>query len=200
MEPFIGQIMPFVGNFAIRGWAKCDGQLLPISQNTALFSIIGTTYGGDGRTTFALPDLRGRAPMHYGHGPGLSTRTLGERVGGEYNILNVAQLPAHNHTAAVNNINVDIKHFASSAEATLDAPTNGSVLASANEVTGRTSSPVRMYNEATPDIELGGIVSAAGSASVTVGLTGGNQPINNMQPSLGVNYLIALQGIFPSRS
>ena len=97
MEPFIGQIMLFAGNFAPRYWAFCEGQLLPIAQNAALFSILGTTYGGDGITTFALPDLRGRAPIHPGTGPGLTYRTLGERGGVESTYLSIANLPSHNH-------------------------------------------------------------------------------------------------------
>lgn len=200
MEPFIGQIMPFVGNFAIRGWAMCNGQLMSIAENTALFSIIGTTYGGDGRTTFALPDLRGRVPMHFGNGPGLTSRQLGQRLGTEYNILNILQLPSHNHSAAVSNINVGVELKVSSADATAQIPTAGASLAAANEVNGRNLDPVQMYNEATPDISLGGVTTATSGGTVTVGNTGGNQSVNNMQPSLGVNYLIALQGIFPSRS
>jgi len=97
IDPYIGEISIFAGNFAPRGWAFCDGQLLPISQNTALFSILGTTFGGDGRTTFALPDLRGRTPVHPGQGPGLSSYQLGERSGSESIILNIQNLPSHNH-------------------------------------------------------------------------------------------------------
>lgn len=97
MEPFIGMIIAFGGNFAPRGWAKCDGTLLSVSENQALFSILGTTYGGDGRTTFGLPDLRGRVPMHYGSGPGLTPRSLGEKDGSETVTLNVNNLPPHNH-------------------------------------------------------------------------------------------------------
>lgn len=102
-DPYIGQIIPFTGNFAPRGWALCDGQLLPISQNQALFSILGTTYGGDGRTTFALPDLRGRLPVHPGHGPGLSVRTLGQRAGSETVTLTANQLPSHSHDVSCTN-------------------------------------------------------------------------------------------------
>lgn len=97
MDPLIGQIILFAGNFAPRGWAFCNGQLLSIAQNTALFSLLGTTYGGDGRTTFALPDLRGRVPMHAGNGPGLSYRNLGETGGTETNTLTVNQMPSHSH-------------------------------------------------------------------------------------------------------
>ena len=98
-EPFIAEVRIFAGNFAPRGWSFCDGQLLPIAQNTALFSLIGTTYGGDGRTTTALPNLEGRAPMHPGRGPGLTARRLGARVGAETVTLTEAQIPQHNHTA-----------------------------------------------------------------------------------------------------
>lgn len=201
MDPFIAQIVMFAGNFAPRGWAFCDGQLLQISQHTALFSLIGTTYGGDGRTTFALPDLRGRVPIHPGNGNGLSDRRLGQILGTEYNILNVTQIPSHSHSAAVSNINVEVGLTASSAAATLAVPTPNASLAAGNQVVGRSSTPVQMYNESTPDINLNGIASTtAASGTVTVGNTGGNQAVNNMQPSLGVNYIIALQGIFPSRS
>ena len=99
-EPFLGQIQPFGFTFNPRGWANCDGQLLQISQYSALFALLGTTYGGDGRTTFALPDLRGRVAIHTGTGPGLSPRSMGQRSGTEYNYLTVNQLPAHNHTAS----------------------------------------------------------------------------------------------------
>ena len=98
MEPFLGQTILFAGNFAPRGWALCEGQLLPINQYQALFSILGTTYGGDGRTTFGLPDMRSRSPMHEGQGPGLSQRNLGVKTGTEYNVLNTTQIPAHTHT------------------------------------------------------------------------------------------------------
>ena len=187
----MASIMLFAGNFAPRGWAFCDGQLLPINQYSALFSLLGTTYGGDGRTTFALPDLRGRAPIHAGNGPGLSDRRLGSKTGTEYNVLNVTQIPSHSHAAS--NVNVEVK--VSSAAASLDTPVAGSSLAAGNQVEGRTSNPVRMYNSDAPDVTLSSSV-----APVTIGNTGGNQSVNNMQPSLAVNYIIALQGIFPSRS
>lgn len=167
MEPFIGQIMMFAGNFAPRGWAFCNGQLLSIAQNTALFSILGTTYGGDGKTTFALPDLRGRAPLHWGHGPGLSNRNLGESGGQEAVTLTVDQMPAHGH--ALN---------ASDAAANVRQPTNA-VLAQSES-----------YTQSRPDVTLN---------PAAIGNTGGNLPHPNMQPFLGISFIIALQGIFPSR-
>ena len=126
MEPFIGQIIMFAGNFAPRGWAFCDGQLLPISQNTALFSILGTTYGGDGRTTFALPDLRGRVPMHAGHGPGLSSRRIGEKGGQESVTLTIAEMPSHTHSAL--------------SSSTIDPTSTGAFVKGAVNATGTTPS------------------------------------------------------------
>jgi microcystin-dependent protein len=131
-EPFIGQIQPFGFNFAPRGWAFCNGQLLPIAQNTALFSLLGTTYGGDGRTTFGLPDLRGRAALHYGQGPGLSDRRLGQRSGTETNTLQVANLAAHTHKAqvssALGNTDVATGHYlAQTPEDNYHSTTDGSM-------------------------------------------------------------------------
>lgn len=169
MEPFIAQIMLFGGNFAPRGWAFCDGQLLAISSNSALFSILGTTYGGDGRSTFGLPDLRGRVPMHAGSGPGLSPRRIGERDGVETVTLVENQMPNHNHS--VNFVN---------AVADSDRP-SGELLARAD-----------VYSDATTPLgQLG---------TTTIAHAGGGQAHENMQPSLCINYIIALQGIFPSRS
>lgn len=169
MEPFIGQILLFGGNFAPRGWALCDGQLLPIAQNSALFSILGTTYGGDGINTFALPDLRGRAPVHMGHGPGLSNYRLGEKTGVESVTLTVAQIPSHSHTAGAN---------ANGNPPTSSDPRNGT-LAGAN-----------IYDSGAPETTL---QSGAG------GSTGGSQSHTNIQPVLTVNFIIALVGLFPSR-
>ncbi len=172
MEPFIGEIVMFGGNFAPRQWALCDGQLLAISQNTALFSILGTTYGGDGRTTFALPDLRGRVAMHPGNGPGLTPRSLGQKGGTEHNTLTIAQMPSHNHGVAVN---------VSTAAGEEGAP-NGQVIAS----------HASAFNEdATAGQTLGG---------VSQNNQGGNQQVNNVQPFTCVNYIIAMQGIYPSRN
>jgi microcystin-dependent protein len=171
-EPFVAEIMIFAGNFAPRGWAFCDGQLLPIAQNTALFSLIGTTYGGDGRTTTALPNLQGRTPMHPGRGPGLTDRRLGERGGSETITLNNNQLPNHNHSLLAANV-----------PASVNTPNNTTALArSANG---------NAYNQgstADSTLDTGALLPA-----------GGNQPHNNLQPYLTLNFVIALVGVYPSR-
>jgi microcystin-dependent protein len=172
-DPFIAQIKLFAGNFAPRGYAFCDGQMLSISQHTALFSLLGTTYGGDGRTTFALPDLRSRAPIHEGHGPGLSTRTLGQRGGTETETLSEPKLPSHNHTV----------------KATSDPATDrkgaGKVLA--NSGSERAYAPV----SATPAVNL---------STESLKAVGGGQTHDNMRPFIGINHIIALTGTFPSRA
>ena len=173
MEPLLGEIKLFAGNFAPRGWAFCEGQLLPISQNTALFSILGTTYGGDGRTTFALPDLRGRAPIHPGTGPGLSAYNLGETGGAETVALTAQQLPPHNHSLNANTQNGN----------TSDPP--GAALAD-------TKGTDRDYMKS-------GEVNTQMSAN-SIGVTGGGQPHENRQPYLAINFIIALEGIYPSRN
>ncbi len=172
-DPFLGEIALVPYNFAPRGWAFCDGQILSIAQNTALFSLLGTTYGGNGQTTFALPDLRGRVPMHCGGGPGpgLSTYNLGQTGGVENVTLLASQMPAHNHALNAN-----------SANGTSDSPVNA--------LPGKNASGVPQFSAA----------SNAAMAAGAIGLTGGNQPHENLQPYLGLNYVIALQGIFPSRN
>lgn len=176
MEPFIGQIMMFAGNFAPRGWALCNGQLLPIAQNTALFSILGTTYGGDGKTTFALPDLRGRFPMSSGNGPGLTPRPLGEKSGSESVTLTVANMPAHNHSLSGN-----------AEDGTSSSPEGG--LLSAVSASDASNIP-RIYGQSTRVVPL---------AASSVGATGGSQPVGTMPPFEVVNFMIALEGIYPSR-
>lgn len=173
-EPFIAEIRIFAGNFAPRGWAFCNGQLLPIAQNTALFSLIGTTYGGDGRSTTALPNLQGRAPMHQGTGPGLSQRRMGENGGVDTVTLSEAQMPNHNHT--LNGVNNPALVRLPSNEVTL-ARSGGTSAYQQNT----TSSLVDMAPEALPS-------------------TGGSQAHNNRQPLLGLNFIIALTGLYPSRS
>lgn len=174
-DPFIGEITLFAGNYAPRGWAFCQGQLLSIAQNTALFSILGTTYGGDGQTTFALPDLRGRAPIGPGQGPGLPPYYLGELGGEPTHTLIYPEMPAHSHAAQASGV---------AAGGTSASPGGGTWASS----TARDS----LYSNAAPDSPM-----AAGN--ITVGAAGNSQPHNNMPPYLGVNYIIALEGIYPSR-
>lgn len=172
-EPFVAEIRIFAGNFAPRGWAFCNGQLLPVAQNTALFSLIGTTYGGDGRSTTALPNLEGRAPMHPGRGPGLTARRLGERGGVEMVTLTEAQMPNHNHTV-----------IGREEDAQRNVPTD--------QFLGGTEAAQQVYRS-TPS----NLVPMAEQALPN---TGGSQPHNNMQPFLTMNYIIALVGLYPSRS
>lgn len=182
MNPFLAQILLFGGNFAPRGWAFCDGQLLAISQFQALFSLLGTNYGGDGRTSFGLPDLRGRVPVHSGNGsagPGLSSYPLGNRGGIETNTLTTQNLPSHNHAPRLR---------AESAAGTTGNPTNNLLAV----VTGASARP---YAPPVPADEVD--MSADGIRSNNVG---GNQAFENRQPYTAINYIIALQGVFPSRS
>jgi microcystin-dependent protein len=170
-EPFLGQIIIVGFNFAPRGWALCNGQILSIAQNTALFSLLGTTYGGNGQTTFALPNLQGRVALHAGQGAGLSERDLGE-VGGEESVtLNQSQMPVHTHTLG-----------ASGAAATTDSPANA-VLARSVRATVYGPTPV-----------------TSTLAPQSIAPAGGSQPHDNMPPYLVLNYCIALEGIFPSRN
>ncbi len=184
MNPFIGQILIFAGNFAPRGWAYCDGQLLGIAQHTALFSIIGTTYGGDGRTTFALPDLRGRIPLHNGNstGPGLSSYRLGERGGTQTVVLNFLQIPSHHHSlVGTAKIQVGVEGKGVALE---DNPFNhflGSI------------------TDAYRDTGSGATMNANAIGGTTLP-TGGTQAHDNMQPYLVLHYIIAMVGRFPSRN
>jgi len=171
-EPFIAEIRIFAGNFAPRGWAFCNGQLLPISQNTALFSLIGTTYGGDGRSTTALPNLQGRAPMHPGRGPGLTSRRLGQLGGDQTVTLSEAQMPSHNHRLR-----------ASEEDGAQVSPDMNALPGAGND----------MYR-APAGANLGAM------ASETLPNTGGSQAHNNMQPYLAMYFIIALVGLYPSRS
>ncbi|MBN1668458.1 MAG: phage tail protein [Anaerolineales bacterium] len=170
-EPFVAEIKIFAGNFAPRGYAFCDGQLLPISQNTALFSLIGTTYGGDGITTCALPNLQGRAPMHPGRGPGLTDRRLGQVGGVETVPLSEAQIPNHTHNLMAV---PDPAEQPAPVDHALSRPVGGSA-----------------YTTSANLVPL---------ASAAVASTGGSQAHQNMQPYLVVSFIIALQGIYPSRS
>lgn len=170
-EAFIGEIRFFGGNFAPRGWAFCNGQMLAINQYQALFSLLGTTYGGDGRTTFALPDARGRAMIHAGQGPGLSPRRLGENAGTETNTLTANQMPAHSHAQRATTADAD----ATSPQGTLMGGT------------GRD----RIYSGGRADTTMSGDA---------IGSSGGGQAVNNMPPYVTTNCIIALEGYYPSRS
>jgi microcystin-dependent protein len=170
-QPYVGEIAIFAGNFAPAGWVFCDGSLLPISEYDTLFNLIGTTYGGDGQETFAVPDLRGRAPMHSGNGPGLSSRQLGEQGGAQEVTLTTQQIPSHNHGVAASN------QPGTTASPTGAVPADG----------GNGSA------QYTPD--TGSLVK---QPAQTLSAFGGSQPHTNMQPFLVVNYIISLYGVFPS--
>ena len=189
MDPFIGQIQPFGFNFAPRGWAKCDGQLIAISSNSALFSLLGTTFGGDGRTTFGLPDLRGRSIVHIGHGPGLSTITWGERGGVEQLYVTQANMPAHAHslTNGVADVTVYTKEDTGDSVNETD---NGANCLSTGGATPQ------IYQEDPTGADKLGAVQISG----TTNLAGASIPLQSRNPFLGINVCIALQGIFPSRS
>ena len=199
MEPLIGQIILFGGNFDPRTWAYCDGQLLSISSNTALFSILGTTYGGDGRTTFALPDLRGRTAIGARRGPGLSNRPLGQRSGDEQAGLSIITLPSHNHSPVVNsgseiNRNLSNAPGIRSTPAEDDVPSVGATAPAIGA-----GDPVKAYGPLTvADAVISQTIDP--TSGLTLQDTGQDQTHNNMQPFETVNYIIALQGIYPSRS
>jgi microcystin-dependent protein len=169
-DPFVAEIRIFPFNFPPKGWAFCNGQLMPISQNTALFSLLGTTYGGDGKSTFALPDMQGNAPMHPGQGPGLSLHDLGEIGGSETVTLLESEIPAHSHGMRASLDNADLA---------IPTPARSLAKASAN-----------MYSNVVPNISL---------APEALPPAGGDQPHNNLQPYLTYNFNIALQGVFPAR-
>jgi microcystin-dependent protein len=170
-DPFVAEIRIFPFNFAPKGWAWCDGQLMPLSQNTALFSLLGTTYGGNGKSNFALPDLQGRAPMHPGQGPGLSLHDLGETGGSETVSLLESEIPAHSHNLMASNQPAEDR-------------------APANEILGR-SVGASLYQTTTSVIQ-----AMSGQALAPAG---GDQPHNNMMPYLTFYFCIALQGVFPPR-
>jgi len=170
-DPFVAEIRIFPFNFAPRGWAFCDGQLMPISQNTALFSLLGTTYGGDGKSTFALPDLKGRSPLQAGRGPGLSERWLGESGGAAEVTLTADQVPGHAHG------------LQASTSATSGSPAGGSL---ANVANG--AAAYRMPGAATKLM-----------AADSVATAGGGAPHNNRQPYLALHFCIAMQGVYPPR-
>ena len=187
-EPFIGEICIVPYNFAPNNYAFTNGQLLAISQNTALFSLLGTTYGGNGQTTFGLPDTRGRVIVGAGQGPGLSNYALGQMGGSENVTLTQAQMPAHNHTATTS---VVVKARGVSGEGNADGP-GGNAWAA--------KSRAGQYSSAAPDVDMAAGAIQVGSASTTVGVSGGSQPFSIVQPYVVLNPIIALTGIFPSRN
>ncbi len=174
-NPFLAEIRIFTGNFAPKGWALCDGQLMPISQNTALFSLLGTTYGGDGKSNFAIPNLQGCAPMQAGQGPGLSLRDLGETGGEQAVTLLQTEMPAHSHTAQ-----------AALTGGGVTSPTNN---AWASGLKGH--APAFVASNPQTNVQMNPFGTS---------ITGGNLPHNNLPPFLGLTFIIALQGVFPPRS
>ena len=174
MDPFLAEIRIFPFNFAPKGWAFCDGQILPLSQNTALFSLLGTTYGGDGKSNFALPNMQGNAPMHPGQGPGLSLHDLGETGGSDTVTLLESEIPAHSHTVGAQT--TPLSAVAVATGATLSRPASGNLYF-------------------TP-----GVPTVVTMSDNTIAPAGGDQPHNNMQPYLTLNFCIALQGVFPPRT
>lgn len=179
-EPFVGEIRIFAGNFAPRGWAFCNGQIMPISQNTALFSILGTVYGGDGKTNFALPDLQGRAPMHQGAGSGLTPRQIGHGVGEATVMLTQSQMPTHSHLPQAVSAN------------------GGSGQAAAGAAWAQGWNPGR-GGQQVPTATCADAPSVP-MAAQALAPAGSGQPHNNMQPYLGLSFIIALQGAYPVRS
>ena len=183
MEPYLAEIRMFGGNFAPHRWALCQGQLLPIAQNQALYSLLGTSFGGDGRTTFALPDLRGRVPIGMGQAPGLTNRSLGEKVGNYIYNLNAGQLPPHSHTAenaTFYPLGIDEKDNSAS-----PANTHPSKTTNAGNQLYRVAPNTTM---ATQTVQFAALPSGEG------------QSINNYQPNIGIQFIICISGLFPSRS
>ncbi|MFC5695329.1 phage tail protein [Pseudomonas sp. GCM10022186] len=201
-DPFLGEIRMVGFNFAPRGWAFCQGTLMSIAQNSALFALLGTTYGGNGQTTFALPDLQGRSPVGQGQGPGLTPITIGEVSGMESVSILSTQMPAHTHTAVPTSNSIT-----ASGQAAIPAATTGTTQANPGPTTvlgpiaasGRAGT---LYATGAPDTTLAPFnVSVMGDMpGITIGISGGSQPLPLRNPYLGVNFVIALEGIFPSRS
>jgi len=194
MEAFLGTVLPWAPTYAPRGWAFCQGQILPIAQNSALFALLGTTYGGNGQTTFALPDLRGRIPLGAGQGPGTSNYTLGEMAGNETVTLTQAEMPQHIHPIQVTPSTLHV----SSANADTAVAANGATIGTAGVGAGRDFTQTLGFNSLAPDVTLN--AASVTTPTVTEGVAGGSQPHNNLQPFLSLNFIICLEGIFPSRN
>jgi len=192
-EPFVGEVCLFAFNFCPQGYMAANGQLLSINEYQVLYELLGTTYGGDCKTTFALPDLRGRTPVDVGQGVGLSTIDLGQEGGAEQVTLNVSQLPSHSHSATTA-VKVTATLMGTNSVADESAP-GGNVLATTQNANDD------VYSIASADVAMGkSSIKTAATASTKVGSTGGNQPIDIRSPFLGMTYCIAFQGIFPSRN
>ncbi len=189
-QPFIGQIALFPYDFAPHGWAFCQGQILPISQNTALFALLGTNFGGNGTTTFALPDLRGRVPIGAGQGPGLNNYTLAEQAGSETKTLLLSEMPSHTHVVSLSNVTAvaNVKNGLGNKQ----SPVGNVPAAEASGVTAT-------YSNASPDAVMANTAVTL-SGNPTVSPTGSSHPFDLRTPYLVMNYCIALQGIFPSRN
>ena len=191
MEAFISTILIWPPNFAPLGWALCTGQLLSISQNAALFALLGTTYGGDGVSNFALPNLQSRVPVGAGQGQGLSPYSLGQSGGSENVTLTTNTLAAHTHQATLTGLSAAAPAVTSNG--TTNQPSPSVALAAPTDAS---RNPINIYSNATPNQNL---APATGTGSISVAPAGGGQPHANIQPYLALNYIIALQGIFPSR-
>lgn len=198
MEFYLSQIIYWACSFAPRGWAFCHGALLPISANTALFSLLGTTFGGDGRTTMGLPDLRGRTPVGFGNGPGLADYRLGQKFGRETVTLNILEMPIHNHAASLSGGTVNVEMKVSSAQGDTHAPSAGSSIAASYDSTNLAE--IESFNSSTPDTAIAGASGTLSGGNLAIGQTGGSQAHENRQPSLVLNPCIVLQGLFPSRN
>ncbi len=203
-EGFLGEVKMFAGNFVPRGWALCQGQLMSIAQNQALFAVIGTIYGGDGRTTFALPDYRGRIPRGTGNGPGLQSAVIGQKGGVEFKTLSLLEMPIHNHNAVFTSAGATPTNINISIPAVADEGNEAEPSPNANLAVGvADGNETNMYSTANPDTSLKPFTASAlinASGTVTVGQTGGSQSFDNRQPFTTINYIICVSGVFPSRN
>lgn len=197
-DQMLGEIRVFAGNFTPRGWAECNGGLIAVSQNTALFSLIGCTYGGDCRTTFAVPDLRGRVPVGYGNGPGLQPVTWGQRGGVDFPILTLSQLPRHSHTATVSG-GLAPSILLSTENAIHETPETGDVPAVVNYRDGLIDKKVKAFGPPDNSKIVNGQIINTGQ-SININPNGNSSPFDNRQPFLGVRYIIAITGYFPPRN
>ena len=182
IDAYIGEVQLFAGNFAPNGWAFCNGQIISIQQNSALFSLLGTQYGGNGQTNFALPDLRGRVPVGQGQGASLTARSVGDFDGQENVSISIANLPSHNHNASLS---------VSNQNGTVNVPLSDSSIAVSSIKSGRSTISNLVFNTSVPDILLGNSPTTS---------SGNSQPLNIIKPYQCINYIIALQGIYPSRN